>query len=192
MGATGWSFRVPYHEDMEQALEELKQKEFAAGRYEKPGVEWDVLDDFGLLDAGSDEEREEIIEEYGLEALRRPLAEVGVEGFRPWLKALDDAPAVRTRADLDVLQQFSSSGTGSILDISHVAPTPEFGTLSPLPRETLLQHFGTDKPTRAQVEAGLRALDIRTHLHQRGAGSYIVLYEAGQPSEIYIEGSTGD
>ena len=36
MGADPWSYFVPYREDTESALEELRQQEFAAGRYRKP------------------------------------------------------------------------------------------------------------------------------------------------------------
>jgi hypothetical protein len=36
MGADAWSYFVPYREDVAAALEDLKQKEFEAGRYNKP------------------------------------------------------------------------------------------------------------------------------------------------------------
>jgi hypothetical protein len=36
MGAEPWSYFVPYREDIEGALEDLRQQEFEAGRYDKP------------------------------------------------------------------------------------------------------------------------------------------------------------
>lgn len=37
MGAEPWSYFVPYRVDVEAALDDLKQREFAAGRYEYSG-----------------------------------------------------------------------------------------------------------------------------------------------------------
>jgi hypothetical protein len=36
MGAEPWSYYVPYQEDLDAALDELKQREFSAGRYRNP------------------------------------------------------------------------------------------------------------------------------------------------------------
>lgn len=175
---------------MAQVLKDLKQKVFAQGAYERPGVEWDAWEMFGLEYAQDEAEREELIEQYGLDSLRRPLAEVGVKGFPAWLKALDEAPTVRTREDLDILQQFSSSGTSTILDITHVSETPEFGALFPVTPEQLREHFGTEQPTMAQFQQPSGASPVR--YHERGQAYYIVLYKNGKPDEIWIEGSTGD
>lgn len=41
MGASAWSYYVPYQQDLGQALEALRQRVFAAGRYVWPwGEEW--------------------------------------------------------------------------------------------------------------------------------------------------------
>lgn len=187
MGATGWSFLVPYQEDMEQVLEDLKQAEFERGAYERPRVEWDAWEMFGLEYARDEDEREKLIEQFGLNSLRRPLAEVGIKGFPDWLKALNEAPEVRTREDLEVLQQFSSSGTGSILDISRA------GELSPLPPEYLRQQFGTERPTQVQAHQWqMRIPPISENLYRCGEGIDFVIYKDGQPDEICIEGRSGD
>ena len=194
MGATGWSFFVPYQADMAQVLEDLKQREFERGEYERPGVEWDALEMFGILEAEDDAEREAIIEEYGLQSLRRPLSEVGVRGFRDWLRALDAAPTVRTREDLDVLQQFSSSGTSSILDINNVVPESGGYGLFPLSEADQKELFGTTQPTRTQLDLWQQRIPRVTdkRLYQRGEGFFVVLYRDGLPDEIYIEGCSGD
>jgi hypothetical protein len=36
MGASGWSYFVPYQSDIEQALQELRQAVFERGAYYKP------------------------------------------------------------------------------------------------------------------------------------------------------------
>ena len=40
MGAEPWSYFVPYRDDIEAAFEDLKQREFEAGRYFKP--DWPI------------------------------------------------------------------------------------------------------------------------------------------------------
>ena len=40
MGASGWSYFVPYQEDVGKALEELRQREFEAGRYNRLDEYW--------------------------------------------------------------------------------------------------------------------------------------------------------
>jgi hypothetical protein len=40
MGAEPWDYYVPYREDVPAAMEDLKQQEFAAGRYDR-GMGWD-------------------------------------------------------------------------------------------------------------------------------------------------------
>ena len=194
MGATGWSFVVPYQADMAQVLEDLKQREFERGDYEKPGVEWECLGEFGILEAEDEAECDEIIAQYGLQSLRRPLAEVGVDGFRDWLRALDEARTVKTRDDLEVLQQFSSSGTSSILDISAVVPERSWGGLFPLTPEEQKELFGTEQPSQRELEAWQQRIPRITdkRLYGRGEGFYVVLYKDGLPEEIYIEGCSGD
>ncbi len=40
MGASGWSYFVPYQKDVGKALEELRQQEFEAGRYNQLTYLW--------------------------------------------------------------------------------------------------------------------------------------------------------
>jgi hypothetical protein len=79
-------------------------------------------------------------------------------------------------------------GTASILDIDHVADEPELCAIAPLPKDELVRLFGTDKPTRAMVEANM---DFFEHI-ERGQGVYIVAYHDDQPTEIYFGGYSFD
>jgi len=97
---------------------------------------------------------------------------------------------------IDTLIQWNGEeGTHSIIDISEIALTPSFGAVAPLSNEELVRFFGTDKPTRAMVES--KEADLTRFLQQeldryRGEGTYIIVYQNGEPDEIYFVGYSGD
>ena len=80
------------------------------------------------------------------------------------------------------------NGTASILDISQVSDEPDYGTAAPFSPEELKQYFGTDRPSRRDVE---RAEDYWEDM-ERGQARYAVVYSDGQPSEIYFAGYSFD
>ncbi|HWE37886.1 MAG TPA: hypothetical protein VG406_15055 [Isosphaeraceae bacterium] len=95
--------------------------------------------------------------------------------FRP--ATIDEAREV---ADAD--------GTRSILDIDRVGDEPDFGVVVPLPAATLIELYGTDRPSRAMIEANPDFFeDI-----ERGQGVSIIVYEGDRPSEIYFGGYSYD
>jgi hypothetical protein len=109
-----------------------------------------------------------------------------------WITDLYRPPEVtfeisRIREGLAVIKEEligSSNGTGSILDLDHVAEAPGFNAVGPLPDATLVRLYGTTKPTREMVLAGesfFSELD-------RGYGAYIVLYKEGEADEILFAG----
>ena len=142
MGAEPWSYFVPFREDFEAALDDLKEREFTAGRYR-------------MLDP-------------------------------------DDPPATIA----DAFEQAGASGTGSILDIREVADTPlevgaevhAFCMVSPLSSDQLIELYGTDRPTRAMVEANHELYEWL----DRGFGIYIVVYDGDRPSELFFAGYSFD
>ena len=89
----------------------------------------------------------------------------------------------------EVLENMDADGTGSILDITHVADVPDFMAVVPLSSEELVRLFKTDKPTRTMVEANM--VDVYEEV-ERGQGIYIVLYKDGKPSEIFFGGYSFD
>ncbi|MEV6350726.1 hypothetical protein [Actinoplanes sp. NPDC051851] len=92
--------------------------------------------------------------------------------------------------DLWGSETVQETGTHSILDMSRViAPgeKPEFGTVEPLSDAEAVAHAGVAKLTRAHV-AGLDGL-----VAERWLGRCAVLHdEAGEPSELYFWGISGD
>ena len=72
--------------------------------------------------------------------------------------------------------------------MERVADSPDYGAVAPLPREELLELFGTDRPTREMVEGS----DELFEALERGQGVYFVVYEEGRPSEIFFAGYSFD
>ena len=141
MGGAYWDYFVPYTNDINEALQRLREQVFREGSYS----------------CSDPDDKPETIEE--------------------------------------LLEQEGESGTNSILDITHVSDEPEFAAITPMPAESLLEIFGTEKPTHEMVESkrGHPELTDDNPLANEGwQGAYITVYRGGKPDEIYFVGSSGD
>jgi hypothetical protein len=106
------------------------------------------------------------------------------------------APAAHPEHDSieQVMEECDESGTRSILDIAQVAPTPfdgsgmPFMTAFPLAPSDLEGLFGTSRPTREQVESNQRMWNRI----ERGSAVYIVIFDKGEPHEIFFGGYSFD
>ncbi|MDQ3908481.1 MAG: hypothetical protein M3268_09065 [Acidobacteriota bacterium] len=98
------------------------------------------------------------------------------------------APGARHDTIEEALEDSDADGTRSILDMMRVAEEPDYAALAPLPRETLVELFGTDRPTRAMIEAS----DDLFELLERGQGAYVVVYDGDAPSEYFFAGYSFD
>lgn len=132
MGAEPWQYFVPHEADWQIALDKLKAREFAAGRFR--------------------------------------YSEEGPS-------SIDEA---REIADAD--------GTGSILDIDFVSDAPDFGVVVPLSKDRLKGLFGTDHPTRADIE---RSEELFEDI-ERGQGVCCPVFKNGTPTEICFTGYSYD
>ncbi len=123
MGASSWSYFVPYQPDINKALQELRQRVFQEGDYFKP-AEWEKqLYEHQII---SEEELNDTLNELAL------------------------IPEPQTIEEL--IEQRGVEGTHSIIDIDDVSSTPDFGKAIPATGQQLQDLFGTDKPTRRMVE----------------------------------------
>lgn len=121
MGAEPWSYFAPYRENIAAALEELKQREFSAGRYHKPR---------GFT--GTHATIEEAVAANDADGSRSILDMVGVS----------DVPRNPDRVDFsDDPMEFDSEEDMML------------GLVAPLAPEPLVLLFGTERPTRAMIEA---------------------------------------
>jgi hypothetical protein len=197
LAATGWQYFVPYRPDIDRVLDDLRSDVLARGAYEEPGVELDFLDEIGFSEA-DEPAREAMMAEYGLEPLGWAIDRFGIEGLRGWLESQRwspgrRAPTGRSMEELEALRCVSTSGTHSILDIEGISPARADGAIYPLPGEVLVSLLGTDRPTRSSVERWRGRDDpARNDLYERWQGFYVILYQDGEPDEIYIEGASGD
>ena len=98
------------------------------------------------------------------------------------------APGPEHASIEEAMEDADADGTRSILDMERVSATPDFGAVTPLSREELIELFGTDQPGREMVEEN----DDLFEMLERGQGVYIVVYEGGQPSEIFFAGYSYD
>ena len=88
----------------------------------------------------------------------------------------------------EALEDSDADGTRSILDMERVGNVPDYGVVAPLPKEELMNLFGTDRPTRKMVESSGEVFDAL----ERGQGVYVVVYDDGQPSEVFFAGYSFD
>ncbi len=147
MGGHPWFYFVPYDEDINAALQRLRQQEFEAGRY-NPAV-W--FPEFPVTPA-------------------------------------TESPGAQHDSIEEAQEEADADGTRSILDMERISDTPDFGAVTPLQKEELLDLFGTDKPTREMLEAN----DDLFEPIERGQGIYIIVYKNDQPSEIFFAGYSYD
>ncbi len=147
MGAHAYWYVVKYNPDVEAALRELREREFAAGRYNP------------------------------------------VMPFIPFpIGPNSPAPGAQHDSIEEAMEDSDADGTRSILDLDRVGDEPDFGVVTPLGDEVLLDLFGTTTPTREMVEQN----DDFFEDIDRGHGIYIVLYRDGTPDELFFAGYSYD
>ena len=88
----------------------------------------------------------------------------------------------------EALEIADADGTASILDIERIADEPDFCCAAPLSAEELKRFFGSDRPTRDDIEAS----DELWEDLERGQARFAVVYDDGKPSEIYFAGYSFD
>ena len=96
----------------------------------------------------------------------------------------------------EAIEQSVESGTASVLDMIGVVETPHeqdaespnFCMVAPLSPEQLQELYGTDKPTRAMIDAHVGFYEWI----DRGLGVYLIAHEGETPTEIVFAGYSFD
>jgi hypothetical protein len=102
----------------------------------------------------------------------------------------DDEPVATIE---ELVEHNAESGTHSILDMERITETPDDGAVSPLRPDQLNALFGTETPTRAQIEATKDELvSLDAFVLASWTGVYIVAYRDGEPDELFFYGISGD
>jgi hypothetical protein len=164
MGASAWSYFVPYQSDIRAALEALRKEEFLAWQQEHPNKRFKTID--ALLKWKGADGASSILDVNRIST--NPLAASKHDFSKYNFHNPDD------------MKRFMAVMQDSV------------GSVYPLSDEDYIALFGTQKPTRQDIERAPQALDMLYNRIERGSGVYLVLYKNNQPSEIYFMGITGD
>jgi hypothetical protein len=130
-----------------------------------------------------------------LDALRKREFEAG--RYSPVVRFLDfeepaysnTRPGPKHRSIAEAVRAAADEGTRSILDIERVGTQAGHGVAAPVDVSELRDMWGTDKPTRAVVDA--RKDEILGDL-DRGDCVYLVIYDEDRPSEFFFAGYSYD
>jgi hypothetical protein len=105
------------------------------------------------------------------------------------LTADSPAPGAQHDSIEEAIEDADADGTRSILDMERIAGEPDFNAVTPMPRETLLELFETDRPTREMIDESDELFEL---MDERGQGVYVIVYEGERPSEIFFAGYSFD
>src|SRR3954454_20748677 len=163
MGASGWNHFVPYDDDVDGALQQLRRDVLARG---------DFLRHYAAP-AG-----------FKLPLWLRLL--MGVAGIASAVKRR----RLMKLGNPDLAAEAAGEGgTHSVLDVVGTSRIRAGGHATRAPARVLEEVYGTATPTRADVERHAGELDERL---DRGEAYYVVVYRDGRPDELYFEGNSGD
>ena len=161
MGGDPYCYFTRYQNDIQAALDALREQEFKAGRY------YPAMDTM----RGSGFPRDQT---------------------RP-------GPGSQHASIAEAIDASEAEGTNSILDIERITDSPDFASACPLPSDELIAVFGTAEPTRERLEAVLSSRELgddgRSRFWEqidRGHGRYVVVYDDGEPREIFFAGYSWD
>lgn len=169
MGASSWAYRTPYQQDIQKALQELRQVVFQQGAYYTESAFINSIDE---------------------EEVAKGLSPDYAETFRSAMKNLRAKPEIPAPQTIEELIEMNAeSGTHSILDIDEISENPEFGKAAPLTAQQLSEIFGTTQPTWDMIQSNMDGIQ---GLRQRWMGTYIIVYKDGVPDQIFFTGFSGD
>ncbi len=198
MGASGWSYFVPYEADIETALQRLRKDVFDRGEYV---YGTDITED--QLDALLKDARVEM-DEWKRRAgeTARTLPEPLRTYYRQGAEEVEErimsgrfphaGPKIMPKTIEQLLEFQAEEGTHSILDIVGISKESQFGNISPFPRAELIEYFGSETPSHAEIQAAYDSGSLEDFVHERWQGIYLIAYQDGVPSEIFFAGCSGD
>ncbi|MBE9046417.1 hypothetical protein IQ255_18735 [Pleurocapsales cyanobacterium LEGE 10410] len=162
MGGHPYWYWTKYQTDVKTTLEDLRQREFMAGRYNPvmPFIEFPITDDSSSPGAnhGSIDEALEASEADGT----RSILDISEVSNLPYEEALDRS----TQGEVDL-----------------------YCTTFPFSKAELIDLFGTDRPDRQMVESAINELCENL---DRGIAKHIIIYDRDRPIEVFFIGCSFD
>ncbi len=176
MGASGWSYFVPYQRDIQKALDELRERVFQSGDYfgGRPGAKRRYATIDALLRAKAEDGTHSILD---------------VREISDTSKQNDALEGVDRR---DLMLKMQNLMAKDLAGFMRWAAREEFlsiGLVFPLSDEQLVKTLGSLKPERRAVELASNTIGSSC---SRGSGRYVVVYRDGAPDEIFFAGVSGD
>lgn len=170
MGASGWSYFVPYEPDIAQALGKLRESVFRSGTFYTPMFTRKSKTIAELLKRNGESGTHSILDVDRV--LQTPL------------------PVPVLKWHFDIVSKTGSPPPEAEFHQRMLAETKLMGAVAPFSDEQLNHAFGTNRPTRNTVDQKWFGL---LDFIPRGCGAFVIVYDAANnPSEIFFTGKTGD
>jgi hypothetical protein len=199
MGASGWSYFVPYEADISAALQRLHQDVFSRGDYESDdGLSEDQIEKTMKRAKPEFEARATELLAKADDPSQPEHLRAAFRQFAEKLKEMGNYKAGAARLKQKpktikaLLKQRAESGTHSILDIACISAEPKFGAISPFPRAKLIEFFQSETPSHAEIEEAYDSETFEEFVSERWQGIYIIACRDGKPDEIFFAGCSGD
>jgi hypothetical protein len=212
MGATGWTYFVPYQPDAERALQELCKDVFTRRAYTLPGDLLEGMSDQAIAAAMPSladlrkllkvaKAVDQAMKGLGADTESAEKDTKGVERFIQEAEAHGVAKAARRAAGAgrkksptsieQAREMAGEAGTHSILDIDSTSAVRGFGLATPLSGDEFLALFGTEKPTPAMARQKEQEGVLAT-LRDRWQAAYFTVFEGEEPAGLVFCGRSGD
>ena len=189
---------MPYEADIAAALRRLREDVFERG-------------DYIYGDGITDDQRKDILEKMRpeldpwMQKVRERAATLGEPFKTQYLEMAEQIkgeitgggsasrePRRKPKTIEKLLEFQAESGTHSILDIVGISEAPKFGHIRQFPREKLIEFFGSETPSHAEIEEAHDFGSLEEFVSERWEGFYVIAYRDGSPSEIFFAGCSGD
>lgn len=212
MAASAWSHFIPYHVDPTAALQNYREQVFKKREYRLPHEDILCTDEAVLNEVSLDipafrrmlsvaKEIDKVFADLGADTAEQAKQTADVESFINRVEKDGFAAAAREAAQgssqatpqsIDELRELAAeAGTHSILDIDHIAESPEFAAATPLSETQLTELFGTVHPTREMVHAVEKSGAFLQFCDGWDA-VYFTVYDEGEPKNYFFAGVSGD
>jgi hypothetical protein len=183
VGASAWSWQVPYQQDLGAALEQARREAYAQGSFyrEEPTSRARSMGEEDYVAEELAEMRKRLVEEFGDDAWEPGDTETREEWRAAQIEVTDPD---------SLLESQPFSGTHSIIDMTGVSATSAPHMVAPVPAEELDELFGTRRPAATAVAEAIENGALGGL--ERWQGRYVIGYDADVPQAIYFVGISGD
>jgi hypothetical protein len=180
MGASGWSYIVPYLSDIQKAFEALQAEVYQSRDYSSLWTRSEAIQHYK-------DQLSNVEKYYEDEYTREEL----IEDLNTRIDRLNSLPEPTSLSEhIDELRAVNAEeGTHSILDMRGIAEEPNYMRVAPLNAAELESLFGTIRPSKETVE---QQEELLMGFRRTWMGTYIILFQDDKPHEIMFVGASGD